>query len=91
MSKKFQEVGIVIRQLRIKAGLTQKAVGDSVGLHSQYVSNVERGQCMLPKPALEKFIKTIKVTKKDRDQIFSALVSDELAKMKKEWGSVLKI
>lgn len=38
------EFGVRLRELRVKAGLTQESLADAAGLHWSYVGQVERGE-----------------------------------------------
>ncbi len=41
-----QRFGIIVRDRRLKRGLSQERLADIAGLHRTYVSLLERGQCM---------------------------------------------
>lgn len=48
----YKEIGRRIQQARKAAGLTQDDLGSTIGVSSQHVSNVERGQSKLSVPRL---------------------------------------
>ena len=43
-----QRPGAWLRKMRLKLGMTQRALGDSLGRSGQWVSNVETGRAKLP-------------------------------------------
>lgn len=50
----------VLRALRREAGMTQKQLSDKLGYTTpQFISNVERGLCMLPKTKFKKAAKIL--------------------------------
>jgi transcriptional regulator with XRE-family HTH domain len=63
------------KNLREKAGLTQREVSDSLGYSTpQFISNVERGRCRFPIQKLPKIRKLYKVS---ADQIIDLILSEE--------------
>ncbi len=61
MSKKTPSVPY-LAQLRVKAGLTQADVSKKLGLATpQYISNIERGVCLLSPHQMKKVAKIYKV------------------------------
>lgn len=52
----------MIRDLREAAGLTQKQVAAHMGWGSaQYVSNIERGRCPIPRKGMKRLSRALKV------------------------------
>ena len=39
-----RHIGLQVRLLRIKAGLTQRALAEHLGVHASYIGPIERGQ-----------------------------------------------
>lgn len=72
--REFKNVGILLKEKRVVAGYTQKEVGDHVSLHSQYVSNWERGLCLPPRDVLKSVVKLLKVK---QDEFFEAVMKDQ--------------
>lgn len=63
------------KNLREKAGLTQREVSDALGYSTpQFISNVERGRCRFPIQKLPKIRKLYKVS---ADQMIDLILSEE--------------
>jgi transcriptional regulator with XRE-family HTH domain len=63
------------KQLREKAGLTQRDVSESLGYSTpQFISNVERGRCRFP---VEKLSKIKKLYKLSANQIVDLILNEE--------------
>jgi hypothetical protein len=54
---KFVRSGDYLADVRAKSDLSQRQVGSKLKLHSQYVSNCERGLCYLPAKYFKKLNK----------------------------------
>lgn len=46
--KRSQKQGELLREIRVRAKLTQDSMGEMLGVHKQFVSNIERGLCPIP-------------------------------------------
>ncbi|MGE0527086.1 MAG: helix-turn-helix transcriptional regulator [Bdellovibrionales bacterium] len=63
------------KQLREKAGLTQKEVSDSLGYTTpQFISNVERGRCRFP---VQKLAKVKKLYRLSTEQVIELIMAEE--------------
>lgn len=63
------------KNLREKAGLTQREVSDSLGYSTpQFISNVERGRCRFP---VQKLAKIKKLYRLSADQMINLILSEE--------------
>ncbi len=62
-----QEFGARIRELRVKAHLTQQELADKVGIDLSYVSRIENG--VLPPPSEQVILKLAKALKVDKDEL----------------------
>jgi transcriptional regulator with XRE-family HTH domain len=52
LKKDFEHLGQFLKVARAESGLTQQDIADKVGVHTQYISNWERGLCALHAIAL---------------------------------------
>lgn len=57
-----------ITEKRIEAGLTQTQAAKKLGMHSQLISNWERGRCFVP---LKRMKAVAKIYKTDLDCLFA--------------------
>ncbi|HVV72676.1 MAG TPA: helix-turn-helix transcriptional regulator [Verrucomicrobiae bacterium] len=63
------------KQLRERAGLTQREVSDALGYSTpQFISNVERGRCRFP---IQKLAKIRKLYRLSVEQTINMVVSEE--------------
>lgn len=63
------------KNLREKAGLTQRDVSDQLGYSTpQFISNVERGRCRFP---VQKLPKIKKLYRLSADQVIELFLSEE--------------
>lgn len=52
-----------LKKLRKNRNITQKELSEKIGLSSpQYISNVERGRCVISAPAIKKISKYLKIS-----------------------------
>jgi transcriptional regulator with XRE-family HTH domain len=73
----FHHMGAYLKQRRIDSGLTQAAVAAELGdLHSQFVSNWERGLCSPPGHGLHKLIDLLKL---NREKLVDVMLLDSRA------------
>lgn len=59
--RSFHYQGILFRDARSKSGLTQAELAKKVNVHSQFVSNWERGLCGVPEAELRSVIRVLKI------------------------------
>ncbi len=69
----YKNLGNCLKEARIAQGLSQKEVGDHLGIHPQYISNYERGLCS---PPMYSFDKLMKLLKADREKVVTAMLED---------------
>ena len=67
-----KKVGQRFKQYREKAGLTQEELAEKVGLNSNYVSRIERGESF---PRLETFVSILNTLEVPPDAILCDVVS----------------
>lgn len=79
MTKRYVNAGKLLKEARAKCEFTQQELADKLGIHGQYVSNWERGQCLPGEFFLYTVLKTLKLSKY---QIEEALVEDARAEVK---------
>lgn len=61
----FSNLGALLKEYRIQKGFTQAALAEALnGLHSQFVSNWERGQCAPPSHCFHQLLDLLKVNRK---------------------------
>lgn len=60
----FSNLGTFLKQKRIDSGFTQNELASKLGdIHSQFVSNWERGLCAPPNHSFQKLISVLKINK----------------------------
>ncbi len=60
----FSNLGTFLKQKRIDSGFTQNELATKLGdVHSQFVSNWERGLCAPPNHSFQKLINVLKINK----------------------------
>jgi transcriptional regulator with XRE-family HTH domain len=70
----FSNLGAFLRQKRIDSGLTQAELASKVGdVHTQFVSNWERGLCAPPGHSLQRIIDILKL---NRDHLIGVMLED---------------
>lgn len=72
------EVGIIIKQIREKKGMTIKTLAENAGMPSSSVSEIERGANKGKLSTLEKICKGLNATPEERKLIFSTLLPYDL-------------
>lgn len=53
------EIGEVIKELRVKQGLTQRTLGERCGISDQAISNIETGKVYPPKGMLSRICRAL--------------------------------
>ena len=70
----FHHLGTFLKQKRVDAGYTQAELAASLGdVHSQFVSNWERGLCAPPGHCFQKLIDLLKL---NRDKLVEVMLAD---------------
>ncbi len=70
----FRHLGAYLRQKRLDSGYTQSELASSLGdVHSQFVSNWERGLCAPPGHSLHKLIDVLKL---NREKLVDVMLDD---------------
>ena len=60
----FSNLGTFLKQKRIDSGFTQNELASKLGdVHSQFVSNWERGLCAPPNHSFQRLINVLKINK----------------------------
>jgi DNA-binding XRE family transcriptional regulator len=85
----FVEMGKVLKSIRVEKGMTQAEVAEAIGVHSQFVSNWERGLCAPPKDCLPKLRETFRIGPKTQERISHAMVKDFKSKMHTEFKALV--
>lgn len=57
MKKSFVHLGNLVKKIRKAHGLSQAQLAQKIGMHSQFVSNIERHLCGLPDSCMWRFLK----------------------------------
>lgn len=82
----FAKSGDVLRRLRLKQDMTQMDLAVALGLHSQFVSNWERGLCAPPEHCHKHLAKVLKFKENERTEFFEAMTEDQLKVIQKKFG-----
>ncbi len=70
----YKKLGLFLKEKRVEAGLTQPALADKLGeVHSQFVSNWERGLCAPPSHAFQRLISVLDLS---REELVRVMVAD---------------
>lgn len=69
----FHHLGQYLKELRLKTGLTQTELAIAINLHSQFVSNWERGQSAPPSHCFQSVLDLLQA---DRDKVVKVMVMD---------------
>ncbi|WP_409477604.1 helix-turn-helix domain-containing protein [Pseudobdellovibrio sp. HCB154] len=73
MSNDFHDLGNYLKEKRIDEGFTQGALAKKLKVHTQFVSNWERGLCAPPSHC---FHHVIEVLKLNREHIVEVMLND---------------
>lgn len=77
--KTRSDLGRLIQKKREAAGVTQKDVSTRLGFSSpQFVSNAERGRCLVPTKLLRKWASAIKMDPKELFQAQLRVLNSEM-------------
>jgi DNA-binding XRE family transcriptional regulator len=78
----FKNQAALFKKHRQECGYTQSGLAAAlVDVHSQFISNWERGLCGVPIPLLKKLIKLLKISRK---QLEDAMISDAKIEIKEK-------
>lgn len=77
----LDSVGKMVKTLRLKQGMTQAELAEKLNFHMQYISNIERGLCNIPKLRISDFAKALGVSKSTMVDLY---LNAEMAKAKDE-------
>ncbi len=70
----FQNLGNFLKAKRTEAGYTQQELAGKLGdIHSQFVSNWERGLCAPPGHSFQKLIELLKI---NREKLVDVMMED---------------
>lgn len=58
---KFQRIAKLVRKRREKLNLSQTELGTAIGVHTQVISNIERGIAGVPSFRAAKFAKALQI------------------------------
>lgn len=75
--------GSTIKLARKSRGMTQAELAKKVGMHLQFISNIERGICLIPPKKVKKFSKTLHIW---TNTLIADLRKDWIAKLDKKLG-----
>lgn len=73
MPKEFRNLGKLLKDKRVESGLTQAEVGQKLDIHTQFVSNWERGLCSPPNHSFQRVIALFKL---DRAMLADVMMAD---------------
>lgn len=73
MPREFGNLGKLLKEKRMQLGYTQSEVGEKLAIHTQFVSNWERGLCAPPNHSFQKIISLFKL---DRTQLADVMMAD---------------
>jgi len=77
----FSNLGEFLKKHRVEAGMTQSELALALGgIHSQFVSNWERGLCAPPGHSFQALIKVLGIK---REALLEVMVADARAGIKK--------
>jgi transcriptional regulator with XRE-family HTH domain len=77
----FEKLGEFLRKRRVESGYTQAEVASALGgIHSQFVSNWERGTCSPPGHSFHTLIKLLKI---NQNELVEIMVEDARSDIKK--------
>jgi transcriptional regulator with XRE-family HTH domain len=85
----FEALGKILRAIREQKGLTQSELANEIKVHSQFVSNWERGLCAPPQHSFVKLNKALHIGPKTRRKISLALKRDFNFKMQSEYKGLI--
>ena len=73
MKAEFQNLGLYLKNRRLTVGLTQAELAQELKVHTQFVSNWERGTCAPPSHC---FHQALDILEADRQKIVKIMVQD---------------
>lgn len=91
MRAEFKRTGRWLASIRESRNMTQAELGRRLNMHSQYLSNFERGLCMPPKAKLKRLTRILNISRVERDQITQALEFDTLDMIRREYQDLMSV
>lgn len=73
---KYENTGRFMRSLREDKGLTQREIAEAFKIHTQYVSNFERGTCPPPLKKTKKAFRRLKLTPETLTELKAVFLED---------------
>lgn len=57
-----ENIGALVRELRVAAGLSQEAFADQCGVHRTYIGSIERGEKAITLETAQKIVKALNIS-----------------------------
>ncbi|WP_432204410.1 helix-turn-helix domain-containing protein [Cetobacterium somerae] len=77
------ELKVVLKKLRESRNLTIKQLAEKSGLGNGTVGDIERGSNGARITTLKKIAEALELTKQEKEELFSCLIPDEVARLNK--------
>lgn len=81
----FEQIAQVVKQSRINhpKGYSQSELSQLMGYkNGQFISNVERGLCSIPKKKIKKLANILNINK---EELFTAILTDDRITLENYW------
>ena len=57
-----EDVGALVRQLRVELGMSQEGFADQCGVHRTYIGSIERGEKAITLETAQKIVKALNIS-----------------------------